>query len=124
MVVLDTCCLIELCKPKPFLKQTTLDEVEAGAKILSVSFAEIALKIKKRQLVMNLSAEELYKAYQELSEIQMIEIGVQEWFDAISLDWNNQDPADRLIVAYAQKNQFAIVTSDGKIKSFYKHVIW
>ena len=124
MVVLDTCCLIELCKPKPLLKRTTLDKIESAAAILSVSFAEIALKIKIRRLMMNLSAYDLYEAYRELAEIRIVEIGVQEWLDAIDLDWANKDPADRLIVAYAQKNKSSIVTSDKKIKSFYKDVLW
>lgn len=47
MVILDTCALIELCVEKPALKKTALDKIESGAIVLSVSFAEMALKEKR-----------------------------------------------------------------------------
>lgn len=125
MVILDTCALIELCKPAPKLSKKTIKQIEAGAYVLSISFAEIACKIKLGKLEMNLSAYELYHQFSLIPSVDIIKIGVEDWLDSIDLDWNeNRDPADRLILAFAQKKKISIVTSDVKMKKVYKSVIW
>ncbi|WP_255377593.1 hypothetical protein [Planktothrix sp. PCC 11201] len=40
------------------------------------------------------------------------------------LEWEHRDPADRVVVAIAQRNQADIITADQKIASFYSSVIW
>lgn len=125
MVILDTCAIIEINKMKPQLTEKTLDRIDKGAYILSISFAEIACKIKAQKLAMNRSAEDLYNDFLQIPTIDIIKIGVEEWLESIDLDWDdNRDPADRLIVTFAKKKKIPIVTSDKKIKSFYKNVIW
>ncbi|MBI2339590.1 MAG: type II toxin-antitoxin system VapC family toxin [Deltaproteobacteria bacterium] len=124
MVVLDTCCLIELCKIRPSVSDSVRQRIEKGAVVLSVSFAEIALKLKKKRLDINLTGEELYRSYREIPEIQIVDIGCPEWFDAINLNWRHQDPADRLIVGYAKRMNFPIVTTDRGIKKFHVEVLW
>ena len=59
MVILDTCALIELCLEEPGLKAQTLKRIQEGSEVLSVSFAEIALKLKKGALELNLTAKDL-----------------------------------------------------------------
>jgi PIN domain nuclease of toxin-antitoxin system len=39
-------------------------------------------------------------------------------------EWEHRDPADRVVVAVAKRNQAAIITADRKIASFYSLVIW
>ena len=124
MVILDTCALIELGLLKPALSLPTLKLIEAEAILLSVSFAEIALKIKQKKLILNLSAREFYRHYAEIPSLSILKIGCEEWFEAIDLEWNHKDPADRLIVAYARKTGSPIVTTDKQIKQFYKNTIW
>lgn len=125
MVIADTCALIEACKDTPNFTSKTFKKMEAGLYVLSISFAEIACKMKLGKLEMNITAKDLYKLYIETKNIKLIDIGVDEWIDSIELDWSdNRDPADRVITAFALKNEIPIVTSDKKIKSFYKNVIW
>ena len=125
MVLIDTCGIIELCKPVPALKPSTIERVDAGAVILSISFAEIGCKVKAGKLRMSKTPLELYKAFLEIQSISLIDIGVQEWLDSINLDWpQNRDPADRLVVAYARTYELTIVSSDKMMRKFYKHVIW
>lgn len=124
MVLLDTCGVIELGRDKPCLKKETLKSLEEGTIVLSIAFAEIAVKLKKGHLVMNLSAEELYAQYLQISNVSIVDIGVTEWLDAVALDWKNKDPVDRLLVAYAKKRNLPIVTSDRLIKLFFKNVLW
>lgn len=125
MVILDTCAIIEICKPKPKLSKKTFKQIDDGAYILSISFAEIACKTKLGKLEMNLSAEELYYQYMQVPTVDIIKIGVEEWLDSIDLEWEeNRDPADRLIVNFAIKKKIPIVTSNKKMKEFYDRVIW
>lgn len=125
MVILDTCAIIDINTTKPQISSKVLDKIEQGAYVLSISFAEIACKIKLKKLKMNLTSDELYDKLLQIPAIDIIKIGVEEWLESIDLDWEeNRDPADRLIVAFAKRKKIPIVSSDEKIKSYYKQVIW
>lgn len=125
MVILDTCALIEAIKPSPTFSNKAIKQIDNGAYILSISFAEIACKIKLGKLEMNVSPRELLRDFSKISNIQIVNIGVSEWLDSIDLNWDdNRDPADRLITSFAAKKELAIVTSDKKIQKFYKKIIW
>lgn len=125
MVILDTCALIEAIKPSPTFSNKVIKQIDNGAYILSISFAEIACKIKLGKLEMSVSPRELLRDFSKISNIQIVNIGVSEWLDSIELNWDeNRDPADRLITSFAAKKELAIVTSDKKIQKFYKKIIW
>jgi len=125
MVVLDTCALIEAVKAAPSFSAKTTRLIQAGAYILSISFAEIACKVKLGKLEMSLSTRELYHEWSQIDNIEIIDINVNSWLDSIDLVWDdNRDPADRIITSFAIKNEAAIVTTDKKIASFYDKVIW
>lgn len=125
MVILDTCALIELCQFEPRISTATQTYLEEGSHILSVSLAEIACKLQMKKLQMDLSAEELYIGFSQLDHVVFVDISVEHWLNAVALDWpENKDPADRLITAYAIQEGLSIVSSDKKMKKFYKQVIW
>lgn len=128
MVLLDTCALVELCKREAlqtFKSKVKRDLVAEGAIILSISFAELACKVKANKLDLDLSIDKLYQQFLTTSGIEIINIGVLEWFDSIKMDWpQNQDPVDRLITAYAIRYKLPIITSDRKIKTYYRQVLW
>jgi PIN domain nuclease of toxin-antitoxin system len=124
MVILDTCALIELCLAEPGIAPKVLAEVERGAHVLSVSFAEIALKVKLKKLSVGRTPEQLAEAWGAIASVTIVPIGVPEWFAAVNLRWSHRDPADRLIVAYAHSKGAAIVTSDREMKRIYRRCIW
>lgn len=124
MVVLDTCCIIELCKPKPSLTQECLEAIDKNAAVLSICFAEISCKIKTGKLILDISAEKLFESYNEIESIQIIDIGCKEWFDSINLNWKRKDPVDRLLVSYANRYDDYIVTTDKEIEKYYNKVMW
>ena len=125
MVVLDTCAIIEALKPSPSFSTKVYKQIDAGAYILSISFAEIAGKIKLGKLDMSISTRALFQKLSEVENISIVDIGVNEWLDSIELAWDeNRDPADRMITAFAIKNELAIVTTDKKIEKIYSKVIW
>ena len=103
MVILDTCVLIEAFKLEPSFSPETWAQIEAGALILSISFAEIACKIKLGKLEMSLSVQNLYQKLKKIQSIEIVDIGVNEWLDSIDLHWEeNKDPADRMITGFAR----------------------
>src|SRR3990167_2494844 len=125
MVILDTCAIIEVLKPSPSFTKKTAQLMDEGVFILSISFAEIACKIKMGKLEMNISTRELYKQFTQTQRVEIIDIGTNEWLDSIELIWDeNRDPADRMMTAFAIKNERPIVTTDKKIANFYHKVIW
>src|SRR5438552_737888 len=125
MVILDTCAIIEALKPSPSFTPKTAKLMDDSAYILSISFAEIACKIKMGKLEMSISSRELFNQFGEIENIEIIDIGVNEWLESIELIWDeNRDPADRIITAYAIKHELPIVTTDKKIEKFYRKVIW
>ncbi len=125
MVILDTCAIIEVLKSTPSFTLKTAKLIDAGAYIMSISFAEIACKIKLGKLEMSISARELVPQFGQIEHIELIDIGVNEWLDSIELIWDeNKDPADRIITAFAIKNELSIITTDKKIEKFYSKVIW
>jgi PIN domain nuclease of toxin-antitoxin system len=125
MVILDTCAIIEALKPMPAFSSKTTKLLDAGAYILSISFAEIACKVKIGKLKLSVSSRELFNQFNQIENIEIIDVGVTEWLDSIELIWEeNKDPADRLITAFAIKNELPIVTSDKKIQKFYRKTLW
>lgn len=125
MVILDTCAIIEVLKPSPSFSTKVAGLMDAGAYIMSISFAEIACKIKLGKLEMDISSRELFREFSQIENIEIVNIGAAEWLDSIELVWDeNRDPADRIITAYAIKNELSIVTTDKKIEKFYRKVIW
>ena len=124
-MLLDTCALIESLKPSPSFTAKTAKLIDAGAYLMSISFAEIACKIKIGKLELSISSRDLFKQFSQIENFEIIDIGVDEWLDSIELIWDeNRDPADRMITAFAIKNELSIVTTDRKIEQFYRKVIW
>jgi len=124
MVILDTCAIIESLQPLPAFSAKTLQLIDAGACILSISFAEIACKIKAGKLELGLSTRKLVEKYNQIKTIEIVDVGVNEWLDSIELEWDdNRDPADRVITAFAVKKKCLIVTSNQKMAQFYSRTI-
>lgn len=125
MVILDTCAMIELFNPSPSFTAKTIQLMNTGSYVLSISFAEIACKVKMGKLEMSVSTRDLFEQFKQIENVEIIDIGVSEWLDSIDLIWDeNLDPADRIITAFAIKNELTIVTTDKKIEKFYRKVIW
>ena len=61
---------------------------------------------------------------QEITELEIIPVDENIWMESLNLRWSHTDPADRVIVSTAMSLGLEIVTTDKKMKSFYKKVIW
>ena len=127
-VVLDTCAIAYLflsdeLDTKHQVSSELISYIEDnGAVILSISFAELECLTRKNYNSLNSS--DINELYSDLSKsFDIVDIDTDLWLEAIRLDWEHKDPADRLIVAYAKYYNYPIATSDLKIKNYYNSII-
>jgi PIN domain nuclease of toxin-antitoxin system len=125
MVILDTCALVHLCLADECTISDQVQRIIAeGAYILSVSFVEIARKIKAGKLEIGCSPRELLKEYRSVDGIKIADVSPENFIHSAEIDWHHKDPADRLIVSFAMQEQVPIVTSDREIIKFYNKTLW
>jgi PIN domain nuclease of toxin-antitoxin system len=128
-IVLDTCALIwwslypDKLSPRA-LSAGDLMEQEKNGLVPSIAFWEIAIKIKNQKLDLGVDIDDYIAAIKRSDVIQIIPIDENIWLESVKLQWEHRDPADRVVVAIAQKNQAPIITADQKIANFYSSVIW
>ncbi|MBD2626215.1 type II toxin-antitoxin system VapC family toxin [Trichormus variabilis] len=128
-VVLDTCALIwwSLDPDKlSVLAKSACEKMEAkkNGLVASISLGEIAIKIKNKKLDLGVSLTTYLEALQKSDVITIIPIDENLWLESVALERSHKDPADRVIVALAQKYQADLITADKIIMGFYDSVIW
>jgi PIN domain nuclease of toxin-antitoxin system len=128
-VVLDTCALIWWSLDPDKLSQRAKDacqqmEQEKNGLVPSTAIWEIAIKNKNHKLDLGVSIDDYIATLKKSNVIRIVPIDEDIWLESVKLEWEHRDPADRLVVAVAQRNQAAIITADRKIASFYSLVIW
>ena len=128
-IVLDTCALIwwSLDPDKLSLRaQEACDlmEQEKNGLVPSIAFWEIAIKIKNQKLDLGVDIDDYLATIKKSDVIRIIPIDENIWLESVKLQWEHQDPADRVVVAIAKKNQASIITADQKMANFYSSVIW
>ncbi|NJK77264.1 MAG: type II toxin-antitoxin system VapC family toxin [Oscillatoriales cyanobacterium RU_3_3] len=128
-VVLDTCALIWWSLDPDKLSQRAKEacqqmEREKNGLVPSIAMWEIALKIKNNKLDLGVSIDEYLATLKKSNVIRIVPIDEDIWLESVKLEWEHRDPADRVVVTVAKRNQAAIITADRKIASFYSLVIW
>jgi PIN domain nuclease of toxin-antitoxin system len=128
-VVLDTCALIwwslDPQKLSPIAQETCQQmDKEKNGLVASISIWEIAIKIKNKRLDLGISLDTYVEALKQSDVIRIVAIDENLWLKSVGLEWNNRDPADRVIVALAKQYQASLVTADRFIADFYPSVIW
>jgi PIN domain nuclease of toxin-antitoxin system len=128
-IVLDTCALIWWSLDPDKLSQRAKEacqqmEQEKNCLVPSTAIWEIAIKIKNHKLDLGVSIDEYIATLKKSDVVRIIPIDEEIWLESVKLEWEHRDPADRVVVAVAKRNQAAIITADQKIASFYSLVIW
>lgn len=128
-IVLDTCALIWWSLDPDKLSQRAKEaceqmEQEKNGLVPSTAIWEIAIKIKNHKLDLGVEIDDYIATLKKSDVIRIIPIDEEIWLESVRLEWEHRDPADRVVVAIARKNQAAIITADQKIASFYSLVIW
>jgi PIN domain nuclease of toxin-antitoxin system len=128
-IVLDTCALIWWSVDPDKLSQRAKEacqqmEQEKNGLVPSTAIWEIAIKVKNHKLDLGVSIDEYVATLKKSNVVRIIPIDEEIWLESVKLEWEHRDPADRVVVAVAKRNQAAIITADQKIASFYSLVIW
>lgn len=128
-IVLDTCALIWWSLDPELLSlpaKTLCDQMEfqKNGLVASISLWEIALKVKKGKLDLGIDISTYVETLQRSEVIQIVSIDTGLWIDSVNLDWEHRDPADRVVVALAQKYQAKLITKDNVIRDFYALTVW
>lgn len=119
--LLDTCALYWLLFEDDNLSNRVkkiLDH-EYNFYISAFSCWEIAQKVKRGTLKIPLSIEEFQNLILSVDDIQIIDINVKTLISSVSLDWENKDPADRIIASLALELKIPVITTDSKLTEFF-----
>ena len=127
MMVLDTCALLWLTLEPDKLSKPAAEMcagIDAlGGYAVSVSLWEIGIKIRKGKLDLGMPISKYVELVNQVNIVQ-VPVDTSLWLDSLTLKWPHRDPADRLIVAFAKRNNLPIVTSDEVIKNYYSPIVW
>lgn len=128
-IVLDTCALIWWSLDPDKLSERAKEacqqmEQEKNGIVPSTAIWEIAIKVKNHKLDLGVSIDDYIATLKKSNVVGIIPIDEDIWLESVKLEWEHRDPADRVVVAVAKRNQAAIITADRKIASFYSLVIW
>ncbi len=127
MIVLDTCCLIWYTMGKDDdLSDKAKETIENTTEILvsTISFWEIGIKIKKKEIIFPISLENYIHRLKQADNIRFIPLDEDIIIKSLNLDWEHKDPADRFIVATAMQFEVPLITSDKIIKTYYSKTVW
>ena len=95
-----------------------------GARVSSVSLWELGIKVKRGLLVLPFDLGEYVRRLQKLEWLEIVPVDVDLWLRNLDLQWEHRDPADRTIVATAQRYDSALVSKDRAIAAYYPRTIW
>jgi PIN domain nuclease of toxin-antitoxin system len=123
-VILDTCAVLWLTLDPEQLSSKAHKTISQASQLLasSISVWEIGVKALRGRLDLGCSFEEYASRLQQSLEIEIVPVDSDNWIRAVLLHWEHRDPADRVIVALAQRLSGTIVTDDKTIRSYYKQV--
>ncbi len=84
----------------------------------SISIWEIGIKIKRGYLELPLSLGEFVRRLETNSALEVMPVDTACWSRSVGLDWEHNDPADRVIVATALQKGVPLLTKDRVIRTF------
>ena len=128
MILLDTCALLWWTLDPDGLSERAKDACarinDKGAFISSLSLWEIGMKMKRGVINPGIDIATYVHRLKLLGSIEIIAVDEHIWIQNMALQWENNDPVDRTIVATAIIKNLPIVTKDKLIRDFYHNIIW
>lgn len=114
-LLLDTCALIWLATGSNELSKETRLLIARAPRVFvsAVSAWEIAVKCYKGKLTLPCDPRRWFTGVIEKYDLDVLGLDSDEMLAASELPWHHKDPADRFIIATAQKNSLPVVTGDG-----------
>ena len=127
-LLLDTHALLWMVVDDPRLSRRARSRIDkANGLVYSIaSFWEIGLKLSKGGFDIALPDAWHQELLNELREIGCVRLEIQpEHCRRLQdLPWHHKDPFDRMLIAQAEAEDFAILTADPRFKNYDVTVIW
>ncbi len=96
-----------------------VDEMERhGGFASAISIWELGIKIKRGKLELPVAIEDLATRIERGNAVEFVPVDTRLWLDSLSLAWDHNDPADRVIVATAIAHNLPLLTKDQTIQDF------
>ena len=126
VIVLDTSALIywTLDPSRVSAKGSRAIQDAESVHVSSISIWEIGIKIKRRKLSIPMELRTYVEKLKMVDRLEIVPVSDELWIRNLELVWSHKDPADRTIVALAGLLDCPLITSDKKIRRFYKRTIW
>ena len=126
MIVLDTGVLVYWTLDPDRLSQTASKVIEEDeTKIISaVSIWELGQKIKSGDLRLPLRLSDYLERLKTVENLEITPVDAEHWMRSLILNWDNEDIADRLIVATSMLRSCTLVSADAVIRDFYSKSLW
>ena len=126
MIVLDTGVLVYWTLDPDRLSQTASKVIEEDeTKIISaVSIWELGQKIKSGDLRLPLRLSDYLERLKTVENLEITPVDAEHWMRSLILNWDNEDIADRLIVATSMLRSCTLVSADPVIRDFYSKSLW
>lgn len=121
MLLLDTCSLLWLAADQSGLSKSARQHISAHSSELfvsAISALEIAIKHRRKKLVLPVSASKWYARALEVHNIQEIPISGLIAAYSAELPRHHDDPFDRIIIVTAELRDIPILTPDHLIKRY------
>jgi PIN domain nuclease of toxin-antitoxin system len=90
----------------------------------AVSLWEIGSKVRRGLIVLPAPFVVFVETIQLMGNVEIVAADLPVWLGVVDLDWKHRDPADRILVATAQRYRVPLITSDRAIREFYPDAIW
>ena len=124
---LDTCVLLWLTvQPRKLsaLARNAIDDEENNLYVSHATVSEIALKSAAGKLDLPMPLRSWLDYQHREWGFEYVKIGLEHLLRTAELHRHHADPFDRLLIAQAICDGFAIVTPDIEIAKYPVHVVW
>ena len=119
-LILDTCAVLWLGRGDGPLSDAARRRVDAATTVwvCAITGFEIALKVRRSQLVLPLSPREWLRQVIEHHDFSELALSLDLCARSAELPPIHRDPADRLIIAAALEHSLTVVTTDATFGSY------
>jgi len=122
VIALDTHALLWWALDPAQLSETAREAVaemeQRGGVASSISLWELGLKVKRGQLDLGITIEELARRLERSGPARVVPVDTTVWLRSLALPWDHRDSADRVIVATALLHGVPLLTKDQSIHAF------
>lgn len=125
-ILLDTQAMLRILKGEG-LSETASEAFLDPANELylsAASFWEMCIKLGIGKLALAEGWEQVYDREMTVNEIVWLPITKQHCYQLLQLPYFHRDPFDRLLIAQAQWESMAVLTSDAQFHPYGVQVLW